>query len=291
MLGSSLKRTHSAMGEPVTPLPKLNDADIVLQIFTDPSLRRNNADQFNDNERISTFGASVLENVVTGILFKRRPMLKAEDIRIQRKELLSDENYEHWVTVYGLRRRLRYHPDATATLTNPENTKRLFHAYVGGVYSEHGLPKLQTWIHRLLNPDEEIVGEESPAGPPKKMRSDSEPQIQSWPHQANQIFFARQQQPVRATPTISRPMPPHMLSNPMSPAQPSLAFLPLFNQTATQRRVSVDYHAEFNGPAHAGRWTVTCIVAGIPKGVGYGASKQIAKEEAARQAYYSMGWT
>jgi dsRNA-specific ribonuclease len=29
----------------------------------------------------------------------------------------------------------------------------------------------------------------------------------------------------------------------------------------------------------------------IPKGKGKGSSKQIAKEEAARQAYYSMGWT
>lgn len=32
-------------------------------------------------------------------------------------------------------------------------------------------------------------------------------------------------------------------------------------------------------------------VNGIRKGEGKGSSKQIAKEEAARQAYYSMGWT
>lgn len=29
----------------------------------------------------------------------------------------------------------------------------------------------------------------------------------------------------------------------------------------------------------------------IPKGEGTGSSKQNAKEEAARQAYYAMGWT
>lgn len=40
--------------------------------------------------------------------------------------------------------------------------------------------------------------------------------------------------------------------------------------------------------------TVCCLnifaVNGIPKGQGDGASKQLAKEEAARQAYYAMGW-
>jgi len=32
-------------------------------------------------------------------------------------------------------------------------------------------------------------------------------------------------------------------------------------------------------------------VNGICKGEGSGANKQLAKEEAARKAYYSMGWT
>ncbi|KXN85675.1 hypothetical protein AN958_10858 [Leucoagaricus sp. SymC.cos] len=85
-------------------------------------------------------------------------------------------------------------------------------------------------------------------------------------------------------PSLSRP-------NPLAPATPNAPFLPLFNQSATQRGVKVDYSAEFAGPAHAGQWSVECLVNGIPKGKGKGSSKQIAKEEAARQAYYSMGWT
>ena len=32
------------------------------------------------------------------------------------------------------------------------------------------------------------------------------------------------------------------------------------------------------------------VVNGIEKGVGTGPSKQLAKEEAARQAYHAMGW-
>ncbi|KAF5352755.1 hypothetical protein D9756_006062 [Leucocoprinus leucothites] len=79
--------------------------------------------------------------------------------------------------------------------------------------------------------------------------------------------------------------------NPLAPATPNAPFLPMFNQSAAQRGVKVDYSAEFEGPAHAGQWSVECLVNGIPKGKGKGSSKQIAKEEAARQAYYSMGWT
>ncbi|KIY70187.1 hypothetical protein CYLTODRAFT_409114 [Cylindrobasidium torrendii FP15055 ss-10] len=88
-------------------------------------------------------------------------------------------------------------------------------------------------------------------------------------------------------PYIARPTAP----NPITPAQPGLAFLPLFNQTAAQRKVKVEYNATFSGPAHAGKWYVTCIVNGLSKGSGSGGNKQIAKEEAARSAYYAMGWS
>jgi hypothetical protein len=73
-------------------------------------------------------------------------------------------------------------------------------------------------------------------------------------------------------------------------APPATAYLPLFNQTATQRRLAIDYPSEFSGPAHAGRWTVKCTVNGIVKGTGQGMSKQLAKEEAAKSAWFAMGW-
>jgi hypothetical protein len=84
---------------------------------------------------------------------------------------------------------------------------------------------------------------------------------------------------------------PAYSSAPVSSAGPSgTQYLPLFNQVATQRRLVVDYPAEFAGPAHAGRWSVKCLVNGVIKGQGQGISKQLAKEEAAREAYHAMGW-
>ena len=60
---------------------------------------------------------------------------------------------------------------------------------------------------------------------------------------------------VPPAPTPAPPLPP----NPLAPAAPQSAFLPLFNQTAQQRRLEVQYPAQFSGPAHAGRWTVQCL--------------------------------
>ena len=37
-------------------------------------------------------------------------------------------------------------------------------------------------------------------------------------------------------------------------------------------------------------WITIIVVNGVLKGEGQGSSKQIAKEAAARQAYYAMGW-
>ena len=121
-----------------------------------------------------------------------------------------------------------------------------------------GPQAVNDWISSLLKQELENVlgGHEAattvqpPASrtpPPKRAKSElrSEPAI----------FFASQPPP---SPPGIRHAPPH-LPNPLAPAQPNLPFLPLFNQAAMQRRVTVEYLAEFIGPSHAGRWLVKCI--------------------------------
>ncbi|KAF7967558.1 hypothetical protein HWV62_33937 [Athelia sp. TMB] len=64
---------------------------------------------------------------------------------------------------------------------------------------------------------------------------------------------------------VQRELPPHITvvhplsPNPLAPAQPKAAFLPLFNQMAAQRRVAVSYTFESSGPAHALRWRAVCL--------------------------------
>lgn len=158
---------------------------------------------------------------------------------------------------------------------------------------------MNDWIDHLLlqedlNPRETCDEEplQSVEIPPQK-RAKSETMS---PLLQPTIFFASQPPPSPSPPRREPPphlpvAPPTVPPNPLAPAQPGLSFLPLFNQVAAQRRVKVEYVPDFIGPPHAGRWTVQCVVNGICKGVGSGGSKQLAKEEAARQAYASMGWT
>jgi len=92
-------------------------------------------------------------------------------------------------------------------------------------------------------------------------------------------------------PLKTQPPPPTTKPPPLPPTpNPQVSFLPLFNQTASQRRLGVEYTAEFFGPPHAGKWHVKCLVNTVEKGQGTGSSKQLAKEEAAKTAYYAMGW-
>ena len=141
-------------------------------------------------------------------------------------------------------------------MTVHQETRSIFYSYVGGIYIEHGLNTVQEWVAQLLGTeDDNICGPSNPAPqpigtpPPKKVKSEEF---------SPKIFVASQ--PPRSPPSkfIHSPPPP-TIPNPLAPAQPSLPFLPLFNQTAAQRGVIVEYPADFIGPPHAGRWTVRCI--------------------------------
>lgn len=109
--------------------------------------------------------------------------------------------------------------------------------------------------------------------------------------------------PANINPQATEPPPAPMIPNPLAP----VPFLPLFNQMAAKRKLSLEYQMSFQGPPHLGKWHAVChgespwlaifvhsssylVVSGICKGEGSGNNKQIAKEEAAKQAYYAMGW-
>ncbi|KAF8634410.1 hypothetical protein AX15_000861 [Amanita polypyramis BW_CC] len=276
------KRTRSVPRPQLPPLPKIT-GEIILQVFTHRSLQRSHGgtlEDNSDNRRLAVLGKTVLEVVVTHSLFKQKPPLAAADMRRRKERILSDENFEDWVSFYGLRTKVRCHPKEFSSLSMPGETRMLFYSYVGGVYAESGMDIVGRWAVELI--------EHCNERPAKKIKSE----YMSPPRQETHIFFASQPPPSpQREAAIQSTKAPIYVPNPLAPAQPNLPFLPLFNQTASQRGCKVDYPAEFSGPSHAGRWTVRCVVNGIPKGIGTGASKQLAKEDAARKAYYAMGWT
>lgn len=103
---------------------------------------------------------------------------------------------------------------------------------------------------------------------------------------------------------------------PLLPASQSQSkevhYLPRFNERCAQQKLALEYLAENYGSPHQPKWVVKCmgephdcsslqlltyhifvfagVVIGIHKGTGQGSSKQVAKEEAAKQAFFNMGW-
>lgn len=136
----------------------------------------------------------------------------------------------------------------------------LFTSYVGAVFAQCGMSAVQDWISKLIEPSppplnnsdsfsKRVKSEPTPIGiPPPPMTSPAYAMHQAHYNQPQQHFSQMPPQP-------SQPPPP--LPNP--PQGQPISFLPMFNQTANQRRLGVEYTAQFFGPPHAGRWTVKCM--------------------------------
>jgi len=295
-LSTPRKRTRSFTMDTIPSLPKIT-GDIILEVFTHRTLRFPGAppasEEYGDNERLAELGAKALDTAVTYALFCKRPMLTAAELKTEAAEVISDSNVDHWLTVYRLRDKVRCTPDVVSGLKSPQEGRLLFTSYVGAVFAQCGMVAVQGWISQLIEPPPEksndpdllfkrVKNEPTPLGIPPQQPPLSSPAYALHQAHYNPSIPSYSQMP----PQPSQPPPPL----PNTPQNQPISFLPMFNQTANQRRLGVEYQAQFFGPPHAGRWTVKCMVNGLEKGQGTGSSKQLAKEEAARQAFYAMGW-
>lgn len=151
-------------------------------------------------------------------------------------------------------------------------TRYLMEAYVGAVFVGGGYRAVLDWIAALVDPNAVPPAQQGQHAEPDPKRFRANQLQQQMPFFPNSAPFPPPQpaypqaysqihlmQPHHMAPP-QPPMPaPPLPPNPLAPAQPQSAFLPLFNQTAQQRRLEVQYPAQFTGPAHAGRWTVSCL--------------------------------
>jgi len=262
------------------PLPPIQ-SDATLAIFVHRSFKPPGLnDRFGDSDRLAFLGERVLAMAVADVLFEKRPMLERPDLDQEQTTAVSDGTYDHWVTQYEMRERVACPHERRAELNEPLETRHLFDSYVGALYIERGYSSVQTWIRALVDPD--FASSTSGSPPPGSSAFGSSIFGSSTLGSRTGAYMGNPPPP--ASP------PPPLPSNPLAPGAPKSAFLSLFNQTATQRGVKVEWNAAMSGPGHSLTWTVECIVDGIMKGMGKGKSKQLAKEDAARQALQAMGW-
>jgi dsRNA-specific ribonuclease len=291
---SSRKRQRSvtydapdALPDDLPELPKLS-GQIMLEVFTHRSLRLACHAKYRDNERLSVLGSYILEMMTTQLLFNKKPMLTRSEIEVERQRLLSVDIIDAWADFYRLRDELRYDPSFQSSLGEVEEGRLLFLAYLGAVFSERGLTTVQQWIGALLQLSDSVFKEGATfdLGPADfEEQSGKRPKVKeplqgfsTQPLQHALLSLSTGYKPTHYNPysqtTSSLPPPPPNIpppiqppppkgmpnfGNPLAPAQPHLAFLPLFNQTAIQRGLNTAYPASFSGPPHAGKWTVTCI--------------------------------
>jgi len=172
-------------------------------------------------------------------------------------------------------------------LDNPEEIRKYFNSYIGALYIRNGLPTIQEWISRLIDPN--VAPAQPAAFSPTPSYSPYVQQQQNYSHYSQQPagYFP-------APPTGAPPPLPNSPPNSPPPAMPSssmsLVTLALVNQTAAQKGFTVTYPAEQVGPPHQPTWTVKCFLNGQERGRGIGKSQKVAKEEAAKQAWAAMRW-
>ena len=128
--------------------------------------------------------------------------------------------------------------------------RKFFHSYLGALYIRNGLPTIQDWITRLIEPD--VAPTQGFSPPPSSNNYSPSPYVQQnfGQHQPGGYFHPA------PPPGVPPPLPP-------LPATPSssmsLVTLALVNQTAAQKGIAVTYTADQTGPPHQPTWTVRCL--------------------------------
>ncbi|KAK2460118.1 hypothetical protein APHAL10511_007884 [Amanita phalloides] len=268
----------------VPPLPKIDgDAHIILDVYSHSSLRNNNPgqfectnDEYGDADRLALLGSKVLDLAITHHWYRKSPPIAAELLRVKQRESLSDKRLSDLISGYNLVRKLRYAPNAKV---DANMCRAFLNTYVGALYIRNGLPVVQDFVSRLIDPD---------ASPEDAEMMDT-------------VLLNPKQQP---PPPLTQPPPPppppdytplmkpqmngyahHGTSNAMNKGFLGGISLAVFNQVATQKGHAITWSAESTGPPHLPTWTVRCLINGVEKGRGTGRSQKVAKEDAARRAW------
>lgn len=272
----------------VPPLPPLH-GDLMLDVFTHRALTGgvlNDHTPHGNSDRLAQLGKSVLNTIVTYILFAERPMLSGEELQTKQEQTLNDEAMVAWLTAYDtdLKKRVRL-GGAKGILNDPEEARFLFNSYVGAVCVQDGLQATTDWVSKLVKPE----------GQPPGLVDDSRDRLSSTVPPGSptspSVSAPPQAGTSQAAPPPYYPTPPQASAIPSGVPQGALA---LFNQTCHQRGFSVEWVASANGPQHDPRWEVKCKVNDVERGFGIGRNQKLAKEMAAYEAYQymqSIGWT
>lgn len=142
-------------------LPKIKDAHLRARVFQHKSTSANKtylAEQeivLSHNERLEFLGDSVLNTLVTFILYEKFPYSNEGVLSQIRSLLVSNKTLAEFSTQYGFDQSLRCIVDESALRNGKQKIYAdIFEAYVGALAMERGfdLSEVQLWLLALMAP-------------------------------------------------------------------------------------------------------------------------------------------
>ncbi|KXN89461.1 Ribonuclease 3 [Leucoagaricus sp. SymC.cos] len=276
------------------PLPEIKNASIRQQVFTHRSLHGRPTHVFEDhpndlspdNEKYEHLGDAVLGLSVTSLLMEMYPGLRVGPSTKVRAMVVGNSTLAEISMKYQLPMRLRLHAAQAIALRASHTIQAdVFESFVGGLYLDQGLEVIRAWLDKLLGPYTKAAYE-----------------------------IVRQQHGLPALPNF--PVPSRFgrfndglqgLNGVMHdelPTTPAGGYLALFNQCLQKGNREVEWMFSDGRREDADKpeslvvvkgkkatpvWCATVRVDSEVYGKGKGTTKQLAKNEAAKQGLERMG--
>ncbi|TFK67464.1 hypothetical protein BDN72DRAFT_95884 [Pluteus cervinus] len=309
---SRAESTSSSFAYQLPPLPRIaGDQDIELDVRTHSSLRNTglqNGD-YGDGERLRVLGEQIFSSIVTLYYFSQEPHLSHSGIVSKLRDAFCNQKVLEMSDHYNIT--MVMPPESRPVEGDVEELRYYWYRFIGALRIRNGADAVESWVCKVIDPP---LIQSGPSNP-----STSAPHVVNGP---NEAYPGRSggSPPTSTLSTPDSPSPSPPLPEPqdeddppppfpasdqnisdnaplsMAPQMQSVLGIPfpvaVLNQQAQKvYRCQPDYLAEHEGSAHAGQWTVLCLLGGIERGRGIGPNKKLAGDDAARRALINLGWT
>ncbi|CAI4049011.1 hypothetical protein N7582_004542 [Saccharomyces uvarum] len=147
-------------------LPEIQDLAIKARVFIHKSTIKDKvylsgSEMINaHNERLEFLGDSILNSVMTLIIYNKFPDYSEGQLSTLRMNLVSNEQIKQWAIMYKFHEKLKTNFDLKDENSNFQNGKLklyadVFEAYIGGLMEDdprNNLPKIRKWLRKLAKP-------------------------------------------------------------------------------------------------------------------------------------------
>ncbi|CCE64577.1 hypothetical protein TPHA_0I00710 [Tetrapisispora phaffii CBS 4417] len=147
-------------------IPEIKNPAIRAKVFTHKSIVKDKlylkeTEMVNThNERLEFLGDSILNTVITMILYNKFPTFSEGQLSSLRRHLVSNECIKKWSYLYDLPGNLKTNLETEQDKLNFHYGHKkihadVFEAYIGGLIEDdpkHNMPKVRKWLSKLAKP-------------------------------------------------------------------------------------------------------------------------------------------